>query len=27
MGVPPVADWFIGRGVRDDLDLPDYGSR
>jgi 2-polyprenyl-6-methoxyphenol hydroxylase-like FAD-dependent oxidoreductase len=27
MGVPLVADWFIGRAVRDDLDLPDYESR
>jgi 2-polyprenyl-6-methoxyphenol hydroxylase-like FAD-dependent oxidoreductase len=26
MGVPLVADWFIGRSLRDDLDLPDYGS-
>jgi 2-polyprenyl-6-methoxyphenol hydroxylase-like FAD-dependent oxidoreductase len=27
MGVPLVADRFIGRAVRDDLDLPDYESR
>jgi 2-polyprenyl-6-methoxyphenol hydroxylase-like FAD-dependent oxidoreductase len=24
MDIPLVADWFIGRSLRDDLDLPDY---
>ena len=24
MGIPVVADWFLGREVRDDFDLPNY---
>ena len=24
MGIPMVADWFLGREVRDDFDLPNY---
>ena len=23
--IPAVADWFIGRALRDDIELPDYG--
>ena len=23
--IPVVADYFIGRGLRDDIELPDYG--
>jgi 2-polyprenyl-6-methoxyphenol hydroxylase-like FAD-dependent oxidoreductase len=26
LGIPAVADYFIGRDLRDDIDLPDYGS-
>lgn len=22
---PPIADFFIGRDLRDDIELPDYG--
>lgn len=25
MGLPAVADFFIGRELRDDIALPDYG--
>ena len=25
MAVPLIADYFVGRDVRDDLELPDYG--
>lgn len=24
--IPAVADWFIGRALRDDIELPDYGN-
>jgi hypothetical protein len=25
MGFPLVAEWFLGRYVRDEIELPDYG--
>lgn len=24
LGIPPVADYFVGRDLRDDFELPDY---